>query len=99
MCDRQRAVAAWRVHPGTRVAILAVVLSCIGGPSSAQLLRPTTDPTLSWFTRLVSVASVNVSLTTRAPLSPDVYARLRAVRAHRSDIVGRALRHLRERLI
>ena len=39
------------------------------------------------------------ALATRSPLSRDVYARLRAVHAHRPGVVGRALRHLRERLI
>ena len=39
------------------------------------------------------------ALASRAPLSPDAYARLGIAYAHRPGVVGRVLRHLRERLI
>jgi len=45
------------------------------------------------------LSGARAALASRAPLSPDAYARLGIAYAHRPGVVGRVLRHLRERLI
>ena len=48
---------------------------------------------------VLAVASPTFAQLLPAALSPDAYARLGIAYAHRPGVVGRVLRHLRERLI